>query len=59
MRESETLKQLPFFVAAGSEDFLLGGARSLRDSLNKAGVKKVAYREYPDVEHVLGVRWAE
>lgn len=56
VRESEGLKAVPFFVGAGSEDFLLSAARSLRLGLQKAGVKKLEYREYPDVEHVLVVQ---
>jgi pimeloyl-ACP methyl ester carboxylesterase len=52
VRPTEALKDLPFFVGAGSADFLLGGVRGLNESLKKAGVRKVRYREYADVEHV-------
>jgi predicted esterase len=56
VRATERLRGVPFFVASGAEDFALPGARSLRDALQKAGVKKVEYHEYPDVEHLLVVQ---
>ncbi len=56
VRPSDALKAVPFFVAAGAEDFGLIGSRGLRDDLQKAGVKKLVYRELPDVEHLLSVQ---
>ena len=56
VKPSDALKALPFFVAAGAEDFGLYGSQSLRDDLQRAGVKKLAYHEFPDVEHLLSVQ---
>jgi predicted esterase len=53
---SEALRDVPFFVGVGREDFALAGARGLRDALREAGVTTVEYREYPDVEHVLVIQ---
>jgi predicted esterase len=57
-KKSEAIKKVPFFIAAGSRDFLLPMARSLRDALGKAGVENVVFQEYPDVEHLLVVQVA-
>ncbi len=57
-KSSEALKRLPYFVAAGSEDFALSGARRLEKNLRAAGSERLAYREYPDVEHLLIVQEA-
>ena len=56
VRPSDALKSVPFFVAAGAEDFGLIGSRGLRDDLQKAGIKKLIYHELPDVEHLLSVQ---
>jgi acetyl esterase/lipase len=53
---SKALEALPFFIGVGSEDFLRPAALTLRDRLGKAGVQKVVFREYPDVEHLLVVQ---
>jgi predicted esterase len=55
---SEALKGVAFFVGAGTEDFLLGGARVLNDNLKKAEVKRVRYKEYKDTEHLVVVQRA-
>lgn len=52
---SDALQALPFFVGIGTQDFALRGARSLRDALKKADVRKVEYREYA-VEHLIVVQ---
>ena len=52
------LEGLPYFVAAGSEDFALSGARRLEKNLREAGVERLLFREYPDVEHLLIVQEA-
>ena len=49
-----TLKELPFFVGVGSEDFALKGAKDLAEALTRSGVATVVYREYPAIEH-LGI----
>lgn len=51
---SEDLKKVPFYISVGVQDFALGGARSLKERLVKAGVEKVTLRELADVEH-LGI----
>src|SRR5262249_55949033 len=51
----EALKGLPVFVGCGTEDFALATARELARSLEKAGAK-VAYKEYPEIEHIAIVR---
>lgn len=50
--------RVPWYVAAGSLDFGKGGARSLSQSLQRAGGKQVTYREFPDVEHMVIVQAA-
>jgi predicted esterase len=55
VRPSPALKSLPFFVGCGGEDFILNGARRLARDLTKAGVERVEYREYPEVEHLMVV----
>jgi len=55
---SEALKGVSFFVGAGTEDFLLGGARVLNDNLKKAEVKRMRYKEYKDTEHLVVVQRA-
>ena len=54
----EGLKKLPFFVGAGSEDFGLRGAKALNESLQKADVTKLIFREYADIEHLTIVQVA-
>ena len=53
-RASEEIKQLPFHLSVGAEDFALTGSRRLRDALSRAGVRSVKYQELRNVEH-LGV----
>ncbi len=50
--------RVPWYVAAGSLDFGKSGARSLSQSLQRAGGKQVIYREFPDVEHMVIVQAA-
>ena len=57
-RAGERVKDVAFFVGCGDQDFLLGGARNLRQALQKGGVKKVVYRQYEDVEHLAVVQLA-
>jgi predicted esterase len=54
VKATDDLKKVPFFIAVGSQDFALSGARGLRDRLAKAGVAKVTFREFANVEH-LGI----
>jgi len=55
---SDALKQLPFFVGCGTEDFLIGGARALVKSLEANGIKQLKVREYADIEHITIVQVA-
>lgn len=54
VKATEDLKKVPFFIGVGSQDFALSGARGLRDRLAKAGVEKVTFREFVNIEH-LGI----
>ncbi|HEY4308632.1 MAG TPA: alpha/beta fold hydrolase [Pirellulales bacterium] len=56
VKPSDAIKLLPYYVAAGREDFALAGVERLVSNLRKAGVEKVVFREYPDVEHLLIVQ---
>ncbi len=55
---TEPLQKLPFFVGIGTEDFALRGAKALHAALQKAEVKQITYREYPDIEHLAIVQVA-
>jgi predicted esterase len=54
VKASDDLLRLPFFIGVGEKDFALRGAKALKERLEKAGVRTVAYRELRDVEH-LGI----
>jgi predicted esterase len=58
LRRTEGLQKVPFFIGVGDKDFALRGARALYDSLQKAQVKQVEFREYPDIEHLVIVQVA-
>jgi predicted peptidase len=55
VRKADAVKGLPIYVACGSEDFALSGAKSLSRNLEKAGAQ-VTFREFPAVEHVVIVQ---
>ena len=57
LKQKEKVKDIPFFVGVGRDDFALPGARSLAGTLREAGcvVKLV---EYPDIEHIAVVQVA-
>ncbi len=55
-KPSDKLQNLQFYVAAGTEDFGLTWARTLKDDLAAAKVKKVVYKEYEGVEHLTVVQ---
>ncbi len=57
-RALEAASQIPWFIAAGSLDFGKSGAKSLSQSLQRAGGQQIVYREYPDVEHMVIVQAA-
>ncbi len=58
VKDSNKIKHVPFFVAVGNRDFALEGTRRLADSLRKAGVQNVQFKEYPQIEHVTIVQVA-
>jgi predicted esterase len=58
IQPSPSLKHLPFFVGIGSEDFALKGSKSLAQSLERAGVETVIFREYATIEHLAIVQVA-
>lgn len=58
MRVDDQTRKIAFFVAAGKEDFALGGTRVLGDILRKAEVARLRYHEYDDIEHLLVVQRA-
>lgn len=55
VRKPDAVKNLPVYVACGSEDFALGGAKSLCRNLENAGAK-VTFKEFSAVEHVVIVQ---
>jgi pimeloyl-ACP methyl ester carboxylesterase len=54
---SDSIAQIPFWIAAGSNDFGRSGARALATQLERLGCV-VAYRDYPEVEHMVIVQAA-
>lgn len=52
------LRDLPFFVGIGSEDFALKASTDLAATLQRAGVATVVLREYPNIEHLAIVQVA-
>jgi acetyl esterase/lipase len=58
VRESIGLRELPFFIGIGRDDFTLPSALRFGEALKQAGVKTVRCREYPDVEHLIIVQAA-
>ncbi|MCS6776563.1 MAG: alpha/beta fold hydrolase [Chloroherpetonaceae bacterium] len=55
---AEALKKIPFFLAAGAQDFSLLATRQAHRNLQQSGVQHITYREYPDCEHLLAVQVA-
>lgn len=54
---SDALTQIPFWVAAGTNDFGRSGARALAKQLEQMGCI-ATYRDYPEVEHMVIVQAA-
>src|SRR5205814_1911300 len=46
VRQAAAVKDLPVFIACGSEDFALSAAKNLARTLEKAGAK-ATFKEYP------------
>jgi predicted esterase len=59
VRDAKAFTELPVFIGVGEKDGpALAGARGLNKALAAAGAKKLTFREYPHVEHVVVVREA-
>jgi hypothetical protein len=57
--DAKTIAHLPIFVGIGKRDgFQLKTARLLGKELKDAGAKRLTYKEYPDIEHIVVVREA-
>jgi len=57
VRDTEAIRKVPFYVAAGDRDFGKPRAKSLSQQLKRIGCS-VEYREYADVEHMVIVQAA-
>lgn len=55
--DTEAIRKVPFYVAAGDRDFGKPRAKSLSQQLKRLGCP-VEYREYKDVEHMVIVQAA-
>jgi predicted esterase len=58
VRDAKPFANLPFYIGVGDKDFALPGAKGLRKALTDGGATKLAYKEYPDLEHMVIVREA-
>ena len=59
VRDATALADLPLFVGVGDKDGIaLAGARGLNKALAAGGAKKVTFKEYANVEHMVIVRAA-
>jgi predicted esterase len=58
IRNVQAAAQVPWFIAAGSLDFGKTGALALSQNLKQAGGRRIEYREYPHVEHMVIVQAA-
>ena len=59
VRDAKALADLPLFVGVGDKDGIaLAGARGLNKALAAGGAKKLVYKEYANVEHMVIVRAA-
>jgi len=57
-RQAERMSEVPWFIAAGELDFGRSGANGLSKALQQKGAKRVLYKEYPNVEHMVIVQAA-
>lgn len=55
--KADAIKNVPFFVGCGANDFALSGAKALHQSIESGGGKST-FKEYADIEHLLIVREA-
>ncbi|HRH40264.1 MAG TPA: hypothetical protein PKY82_01375 [Pyrinomonadaceae bacterium] len=55
---SEEMKNLPFFLGTGTQDFSFNGTQSLHTLLTESGVKQVEYKVYDDIEHLTALQFS-
>jgi predicted peptidase len=55
---SDELKSMPFFIGTGTADFSLRGSANLNKILSEAGVKRIEYKVYDDIEHLTAVQFS-
>lgn len=55
---SEKMRELPIFIAAGSEDFSLQSSKSLYEFLKQSEVKNLQFKVYENVEHLTAVQFS-
>jgi pimeloyl-ACP methyl ester carboxylesterase len=59
LRKAEAVANVPFFLGLGAQDDLARrNVPPFHEALKGAGVQKLVYREYPDVEHLAIVQVA-
>jgi predicted esterase len=58
VRDAKAFAELPFFVGVGTKDFALGQSRALNKALTAGGAKRVTFKEYEGIEHMVIVREA-
>lgn len=58
VRDAKAFAELPFFVGVGDKDFALGQSRALNKALTAGGAKRVTFKEYEGIEHMVIVREA-
>lgn len=55
---SEEMKNLPFFLGTGTQDFSFNGTQSLHTLLTESGVKRIEYKVYDDIEHLTALQFS-
>jgi len=55
---SEEMKNLPFFLGTGTQDFSFNGTQSLHKLLTESGVKRIEYKVYDDIEHLTALQFS-
>jgi len=58
IRKPELFADLPAFIGVGDKDFLLKNVRAMNKTLADGGAKRITYKEYEGIEHMLICREA-
>jgi predicted esterase len=58
VRDAKVFERVPLFVGCGNEDFAIGMARNLSNSVRKSDKAKLEFKEYEDIEHLVIVQVA-